>query len=237
MVFIHFISSFVAVIYMIGYLFIFPIGKEEYVMNKATETTSNQSEFVPSPRYLNKVSLYEELPKIQGKIVFLGDSITDGNEWNELFDHPNIINRGISGDTTEGILYRIDQIYVLKPSKIFILIGTNDLGEGKTIPHIIENYDKIIGKIKQYSPQTKVFVQSVFPVNEKILQSKRKNKDIVSLNTDIERLAKKYNCTFIDLYSSLVTNNQLNTRFSYDGIHLNGQGYLEWKKALEKYIK
>ena len=223
---------------LIGCLFIYPKGKLDYFIDKAGAISNKQSEFVPSPRYLNKSTLYEVLPVKQGKIVFLGDSITDGNEWNELFDNPNIINRGVSGDSTEGILHRIDHICVLKPSKIFILIGTNDLGQGKTIPTIITNYEQIISKIKQNSPQTKIFVQSVFPVNENILQSKRKNKDIVSLNSGLKKVAIKYNVTFINVYSDLVsTNHQLNSNFSYDGLHLNGKGYLEWKKALEKYIK
>lgn len=205
--------------------------------SQAVAESTIASTFVPNPRYLNKSSLYEQLPIKQGKIVFLGDSITDGSEWNELFNQPDLINRGISGDTTEGVLHRIDHICALKPSKIFILIGTNDLGKGNSIRKIINNYDQIIRTIKQYSPQTKLFVQSVFPVNEKILHSKRTNQDIILLNKKLEKLANVNQVNYIDVHSALLSKqHQLHPHFSYDGLHLNGLGYLQWKKVLERYI-
>ena len=206
-------------------------------MDQAAALPNVASEFVPTPHYLNKSSLYEQLPIKQGQIVFLGDSITDGNEWNELLNHPNMINRGISGDTTEGVLHRIHHICALRPSKIFILIGTNDLGKGTSIRKIIANYDQIIFTIKQYSPQTIIYVQSIFPVNEKMLRSKRTNHDIILLNRKLEKLAREKQVTYIDVYSSFITkHHQLHPNFSYDGLHLNGLGYLQWKKVLEKYI-
>jgi lysophospholipase L1-like esterase len=64
-----------------------------------------------------------------GSIVFLGDSITDFFRVNEFFPGVYVINRGISGDTTDGVLNRLaESVYELSPSKIFLMIGTNDLG-------------------------------------------------------------------------------------------------------------
>lgn len=73
-----------------------------------------------------------------GRIVFLGDSLTEGMEWSELFSDPNILYRGIGTDTLRGIFERLDNIITLKLEKIFIIAGINDVGNGKSNSSIIE---------------------------------------------------------------------------------------------------
>ncbi|HRN58259.1 MAG TPA: sialate O-acetylesterase, partial [Agriterribacter sp.] len=67
------------------------------------------------------------LPQTKNDILFVGNSITDGNEWNELFDNSKMKNRGISGDISAGVIHRIDEIANRKPGKVFLMIGVNDL--------------------------------------------------------------------------------------------------------------
>ena len=117
--------------------------------------------------YYQRATLFEALPTSKSDIIFLGNSITNGGEWAELLGNPHAKNRGISGDTTQGVLDRLSTITKGKPSKIFLLIGTNDLSRGKSVDEVAKNVEKIVERVKRESPATKLYVQSVFPVNPK----------------------------------------------------------------------
>ena len=94
--------------------------------------------------YESRVSHFMAIPGGKADIVFIGDSQTDRCEWAELIGRCGIVNRGIDGDTTDGVLNRLDEIISLKPNKLFIMIGGADFIIGRTIPQIEENYKKII---------------------------------------------------------------------------------------------
>jgi lysophospholipase L1-like esterase len=96
----------------------------------------------------------------------LGNSITDGGEWAEMFQNPHIKNRGISGDISAGVLNRIDEVAERKPAKVFLLIGTNDLARGISPDSVVKNIRQIVAILHETSPKTQIFVQSIFPVNE-----------------------------------------------------------------------
>ncbi|WP_228062122.1 GDSL-type esterase/lipase family protein [Coleofasciculus sp. LEGE 07081] len=182
--------------------------------------------------------LFEELPNSDREIIFVGDSLTDGGEWVELLGNPSIRNRGISGDTTDGVLNRLDELVESNPPKIFIMIGTNDIwNEGKSATEVAQNYKGILERIKQQTPKTQVFVQSVLPVNNKQYQIKVDNNELMALNRQLQELANQFSFQYIDLYSSFINEeNQLNSDYTLDGVHLNGQGYLLWKKGIENYV-
>jgi len=94
--------------------------------------------------YWHKKSQFEKLPKCQSDIIMLGDSITDEGEWTELLGL-NVKNRGISGDTTERILHRLNSILESKPKQVFLMIGINDLiNDGKSVTATLEQYKKIL---------------------------------------------------------------------------------------------
>ena len=93
-----------------------------------------------STYYHQRVSLFKTLPKTKGDIIFLGNSITDGAEWSELFNGRRMKNRGISGDVTAGILHRLEEIANGRPAKIFLLIGTNDLARGATADSVVKTF-------------------------------------------------------------------------------------------------
>ena len=114
--------------------------------------------------YYIKKDVFESMPNTEGEILFVGNSITAGGEWSELFNNPNVKNRGISGDVTEGVLFRLEEITDSKPSKIFLMIGVNDLSLGISIDSILTNYETILTKILDETPSTKIFIQSILPV-------------------------------------------------------------------------
>jgi len=177
----------------------------------------------------------ESLPDMENEIIFLGNSLTDGCEWAELFSNPNIKNRGIGGDDTDGILERLEEVILSKPAKIFIMIGTNDLAFGKTVDYIIGNYNKILDRIEVASPETKIYIQSELPTDDAV-HFTRKNADLQEINMHLKKIAADRGHEYIDLFSLFFKENKLNTIYSYDGLHVNGDGYLLWKKTIEKYV-
>ena len=189
--------------------------------------------------YYHKKEHFEMMPITENSIIFLGNSITDNCDWAELFQNPNILNRGIGGDDTDGILERISEITERNPSKVFIMIGTNDLAYGKNVEHVLSNYQMIIDSIQLNSPETEIYIQSVLPVDQNIHWT-RSNDDLVLINEGLVKLSSDKNVTFINLYPLFVIDDpevKLNPEYSLDGLHVNGNGYLIWKDAIEKYVK
>ena len=187
--------------------------------------------------YLHKKEHFETLPDTENEIVFLGNSITDGAEWFELFDgNPNIKNRGIGGDDTDGVLARLDEVTSSNPKQIFIMIGTNDLAYGKTVEYVIENYQIIIDRIQTASPGTEIIMQAVLPVEDAIHYT-RPNASIRTINTQLKEISQLENIQYIDIHTTFSDENgKLNKKYSIDGLHLNGAGYLLWKDILMNYI-
>lgn len=187
--------------------------------------------------YAHRTSLFEKLPKSNDNIIFLGDSLTDHCEWSELFQNIRLKNRGIGGDTTDGLLNRLDDIVAFQPQKLFIMIGINDLLKGLAAERILANYRKIIELVQERSPNTKLYLQSVLPVKQSLYYGKKTNDEIQKLNDQLLFLSRELNVEFIDLHAQFVDpTGQLNSRYSRDGLHLNGSGYLLWKNAIEKYV-
>ena len=114
--------------------------------------------------YYQRATLFEELPVTSSDIIFLGNSITNGAEWAELFKNKHVKNRGISGDICMGVYDRLDAILKGKPAKIFLLIGINDVSRGTTADTIVSRIEMIVRKIKADSPKQsyicKVFFRS-----------------------------------------------------------------------------
>lgn len=185
--------------------------------------------------YHHRTQLFAQLPVRQGAVIFIGDSQTEQCEWQELL-YPNsavILNRGIVGDYVTGVLARLDEIVRHKPAKIFLLIGINDLIFGKTPEEIIPAYRELVATIRKRTPDSELFLQSVLPVNNSIKKIGVENETIRQFNAQITQIAKEYAVPYIDLYSELTdADGNLSGQFTEDGIHLNGAGYLMWKKQI-----
>ncbi|WP_026732612.1 GDSL-type esterase/lipase family protein [Fischerella sp. PCC 9605] len=190
------------------------------------------------PYYWHKKSQFEKLPKSESDIIMLGDSITDEGEWTELLENFNVRNRGISGDTTERILYRLNTILELNPRQVFLMVGINDLiNTRQSIAQVLEAYQKILSEFREKTPNTEIFIQSVLPVNNQVYQYWQDNNNVLKFNTGLRELAKQFNYQYIDLFYHLSdSQNQLDAQYTVDGLHLNGQAYLVWKSVIEKYI-
>lgn len=193
-----------------------------------------------SAYYYHRVEHFKALPNTKGEIIFLGDSITDGAEWAELTNNIDVKNRGISGDITSGVLYRLDEATESKPSKIFIMIGINDLATGLTADKIFENYTKIIETIKEQSPATEIYIESLLPVNDEFKgfpKHSDKTEQIIDINRRLAKLAEEKGAVYVDLFSSFAeTGNKLKKELTEDGLHINGDGYLLWYSLIKKWL-
>ncbi|MBX2918603.1 MAG: family 20 glycosylhydrolase [Ferruginibacter sp.] len=189
------------------------------------------------PTYFHqRVSFFRSMPVRENEIIFLGNSITDGAEWAQLFNDKRIINQGISGDITAGIIHRLDAVVKRKPSKIFLLIGTNDLARGISADSVLKNIFLIANYIKQETPATKLFVQSILPVSDAFEKFKGHTKNtalILQVNAQLKVNADARHFQYVDLFSSFVDEKgKLKKAFTNDGLHLMGNAYLQWKHII-----
>lgn len=185
-----------------------------------------------SPYYKHKKSQFEVLAMNEKyTTIILGDSLTDGGNWNELLDIDTVQNRGISGDTTSGILERLDSIGP-NIEKVFIMIGVNDIMLGASIDEVYTNYLKII-KILQ-EKNIKVYIQSTLYVGE--LRAANFNHKIEELNKRLQNFTIENKMVFINLNPILAPNKILKKEFTFDDLHLNGTAYKLWAKEIKKYL-
>lgn len=183
------------------------------------------------PHYAKMLKLFiEKAPNVtKGGTVFLGDSITQGFPLEQAFPGQNVTNFGISGDTITGIHERLDVcVKEVKPSRIYIKVGINDLFHLPQNPytHYVKQYDQLLEDILKNAPQAELIVFSVLPVGKKCERQKAR---ITKLNIEIKKLAKKYDVKYIDLHP--LTENKdgdMIPCLTSDSVHLTLLGYYRW---------
>ena len=179
---------------------------------------------------------------MHGNILFLGDSLTDYYNLSKYYKNELVINSGIAGNSTDDILNDMyNRVYKYNPSKIFLLIGTNDIVYGKDVNYITNNINKIIDLIRKKLPNCKIYLESLYPINNtnnlKVnhnVVANRTNDVINQINTKIKEIP---NITYINIHDSLVdTNGNLNINYTVEGLHINDSGYITITNILNKYI-
>jgi len=176
-------------------------------------------------------------PNTANEIVFVGDSIIAEGPWSELYS--SIKNRGMGGDTTAGLLERLDEVTESFPSKAFLLIGANCLAADIPVAQIVRDYRKILERIRHDSPQTKLYLIGVLPVNQHFANGPvQDNGTVRDLNNRLMQLAGEIgNVEYID--ASVVLSDEhgdLRKEYSTDGLHLSLDGYLNLGEFLEPYV-
>ncbi len=182
--------------------------------------------------YQHRKEQLDLLPLHATDIVFLGNSITEQGEWAELLSNPNVRNRGIAGDGTEGVLQRLPAILAAKPKAVCLMIGVNDLYFHPP-KYVIKHYTTILQAIKTKTPNTVVLVQSILPVNNQVKNTRISNDDIRKTNSQVRELASQLGYTYLDLSSHFTDEaGHLDSQYTVDGIHINGRGYRHWRDIL-----
>jgi lysophospholipase L1-like esterase len=186
-----------------------------------------------------RVEYFRSYPNSNDDIIFLGNSITHYADWHELLQLEKARNRGISGDITFGVLERLDEVTEGHPEKLFILIGINDIARNIPDSVILANYRKMIHRVQSASPGTKIYFQSVLPVNNSYPTRNHFNKDahIAAVNAGLQKICMEYRVTLIDIHPRFLDGEgRLDKQFTYDGLHLNAAGYRHWAEILKPYI-
>lgn len=202
----------------------------------------NAQDFANFAKYEKDNLVVKKLPN-QPLAVFMGDSITQGwfEQDSEFFTKNNFVGRGISGQTSSQMLLRFrEDVINLRPKKVVILAGTNDIAEN-TGPISL---DKVFGNIVSMAElakanKIKVVLCSVLPAYD---FPWRKNmfpaNKVIELNKMIKNYAAKNRIPYIDYHSAMKdTQNGLPKIYSEDGIHPNKKGYKVMEDILMKTLK
>ncbi len=195
----------------------------------------------PDVYYARRATLFDLLPVYSSDIIMLGNSLTDGAEWNELFDNCHVKNRGIVGDIIPGFFERLEPILKGQPRKIFIMGGVNDISHGVSADSIVSAMTQVVTTIQARCPKTEIYVQSMLPFNNdvrlwKLL--KGREQVVVDGNKGLESMCQRLGVTFINLYPLFVgEDGKMKPEYTNDGLHLMGGAYLIWRDALLPYIR
>ena len=195
----------------------------------------------PDVYYARRATLFDLLPVYSSDIIMLGNSLTDGAEWNELFDNCHVKNRGIVGDIIPGFFERLEPILMGQPRKIFIMGGVNDISHGVSADSIVSAMTQVVTTIQARCPKTEIYVQSMLPFNNdvrlwKLL--KGREQVVVDGNKGLETMCQRLGITFINLYPLFVgEDGKMKPEYTNDGLHLMGGAYLIWRDALLPYIR
>lgn len=193
-----------------------------------------------------KEARYDEMNESarHGQTVFFGDSLTEFYDTDAAFPSFTNYNRGISGDTTQGMLQRLDNnVLSIKPSRVIFLGGANDLNRGYTPGQIVANIREILTRIKTSLPDCEVYVESLYPVNPYTRPiylnsvADRKNSDILAINEALAPLCEELGCTYINVHDSLTDGDgNLRAELTMDGLHVNAEGYATVTRILSGYL-
>lgn len=172
--------------------------------------------------------------------ILLGDSLSLWFPVQMLPSDRNWLNQGISGETSEGLLKRLDLFDKTQPEVIFVMIGINDLIRRFSDETILTNQQQIVRYLRRVHPQAKIVVQSILPHGEQKATWEGRdrllsipNSRIRELNQQLKAIAQEEDVSYLDLYPLFAdAEGNLKMEMSSDGLHLNPQGYLVWRSAL-----
>lgn len=200
-----------------------------------------------------KIMRYREENKTvkYGQTVFTGSSLMEMFPINKLLEEHNdstiIYNRGIGGFVSRELLEVVDVCAIdLKPSKIFINIGTNDLSDSRiSISELMENYDKIISEIEAKLPEAIIYLMAYYPVNYEAAAENmkeclkiRNNEKIRTANAEVKKLAEKHSQQYIDINKNLTDEQgRLKAEYTIEGLHINEDGYRAVYDDIMVYVR
>lgn len=191
---------------------------------------------------LSNKDMVTENVVLDENVVFFGDSITKKYNLSEFYPNTHVVNSGVSGDFTNDLVNRVENdVYRYNPSKVFILIGFNDINHDRSQKEIIDNIQKIVNGIKTNRKNAKIYIESIYPINITVDDPFTDNEctdKIIEINKMIEELCKKNNVNYLNLFDELSDKDgNLKEVYTFDGVHLNDLGYFKVTMLLQKYVK
>lgn len=174
---------------------------------------------------------FKALTTNEESIVFIGNSITNMHEWWEAFDNPAILNRGTSGAVSDEMLDNLETVLAGRPAKIFLMIGTNDLGTAglNTAEHVAQNVRTALECCRRESPATQIYVQSILPSRQRDLTLQRETND------SLRKICTETGAIYVDLWDDLLSVSTNNSH-TLDGLHLTATGYRIWCEKIAPLV-
>jgi len=193
--------------------------------------------------YNKRVAQFEREGGIdENTIVMMGNSLTEnGKDWSERLEITPVVNRGIIGDNTTGMKERLCQITPYHPKAIFLMAGINDMVNDTPAMDVAGRVISLIDSIRQQTPTTKLFVESLLPINESNGRWRTlagRTDDIPLANMFIRAYCESNNITFVDIFQQMTYpgSNILRNELSADGLHITEAGYQIWAKEIKKQL-
>ncbi|OII34770.1 hypothetical protein BIU98_02040 [Curtobacterium sp. MMLR14_010] len=153
-------------------------------------------------------------------VLFLGDSITEGGSWDQRLPNERTLNQGIGGDTTDGVLARIDSVVAAAPDVIVLLIGTNDFGNHrKSAEHVVRNVETILVTLRRELPGVRLLLVSILP------RQADHTPRIEEANRHLRQFVATCHAQYLDAWPALADGDHLSEKYTEDGLHLNDEGY------------
>lgn len=221
----------------------------------ATAEESKPAEAKPAPpvdlgalfrmHWNNRVKSFQQQNEQLQFVVLLGDSITEGFEVAKYLPGRRVLNRGIGADVigndlpaedNRGVLKRLDEsVFNCAATDVFLMIGINDLGSGRTPETMEKGYREILQRIKTETPRVRVHVQSVLPTRDNYAKH---NANVLDFNERLKKLAEEFGYDYLDIHALLVDDKgELKADYTGDGLHLNETAYKAWLAEIERVMK
>lgn len=192
--------------------------------------------------YNEKVAEFAKMRPVDSTdVVMLGDEFTEyAGDWNVLLRWKHVRNRGIAGDNVDGVSRRLGQVLRGKPKAVFLMVGSRDILNDTPAQALLDRYATLIKKIRQLSPSTKLYVQSLLPINEgyKREDLEGKTEVVAAFNRSLRRYCDRNKIAYINLFKSFVRRgtNELRRELTQDGYALSPFGYKLWAFEIKKYL-
>jgi hexosaminidase len=221
----------------LAWMLLVSFGLSFTACSKKNYSWSTEEEYYQLPIWRDHVRNLKKMKYPQPEsTVFIGDSMTEGFDLKRHFADNTLINMGIAGDFTSGVLNRLKYAIRLQPKSIFIMIGINDILKEIDMTRIQNQYANILQTLKTSCPNTFICVQSNLPTAG-MGGNDQANRAILAkvniLNTFLKEYCEKNQLYFADMYSQFTnTDGNLAVDYTYDGLHLNDAGYILWKNNI-----
>ncbi|QNE34767.1 SGNH/GDSL hydrolase family protein [Leifsonia shinshuensis] len=162
-----------------------------------------------------------------GTLVLVGDSLTQGGDWEAWMPGEEILNLGVAGDTSDDVVARLNDVVEARPALVALLIGTNDLAWRRSVEHVVRNVETILVTLRKELPEVRILVQSVMPRGHEFADQIR------DINRHLWQFAPTVHAAWLDLWPAMaLEDGELNPAYTDDRLHLNPEGYRAWLAEL-----
>jgi len=195
----------------------------------------HQADLVRKAKRIDRVGsraeFYKHLPMDTSDIVLFGDSHFEQFPASELLGMPTIRNRGLSGQSTSDLLLRVDDVLRGAPRKVVLCVGINDINLGRSPAQYARNMAELLDRLLSGLPIDRILVLAIPPNGNAGLQKK-----VIIFNEGLAELCAKRNLTLLDPGAVLGQGGALKAAYTFDGLHLNAEGYLRFAAWLRPHL-